>query len=666
MYIDREQFRIWLRDNFPAVPGWEAYYFRRLERALLAMRPDLTLKDTPEEASFIVTPNLLPLNLGGMGYIKVHTSKPFEPEIQQGPARMTGGYQLIEDVVPWSIIASNPIACDTETTGLHPTDDHIVGISLSTEEGRAWYLPIGHNIHSIASSGPSNASPKLIREVLNVLAVKTLVFHNAKFDLHGLLRLMGSYDIPWKGQVEDTKLVAYCKGLPDTGLKYLGKNLCGLAPPSFMEVTKGKTSDRTPISVLAPYACMDADITLRLWNLWKDAIPSRYHTLELPAMWVLYHMEERGVPVDRDALLNLGLKYGTMKEEVEGRLKGLAGSDFNPNSSPQVGKLLYEDLGLPATKVTPHGKKSTGRLTLEALNHPVADLIALWRQLDKLQGTYVTGWRNALSPDRRLHCRFNQTDVLSGRLSAEAPNLQATPVRTPEGKLMRYCVAGDDHLLVADFAHIELRVLAHLSGDPVLTEMFLNDEDPHEHMAKRIFGVEHPTEGQRGVGKTANFAGLYGAQKARLEASGIPPGIANKIVNLQYFPGMREYRKARLEEAKSGQVRTLLGHPINIKDIDAVDPRLQNHAIKQACNVPIQGTASGDITKTIMVIAHGLLEGTDCHLILQIHDEIIIEGPKAQLEALEPQIRNIMEHTFTLDVPLKADIHIAKSWGDAK
>lgn len=421
----------------------------------------------------------------------------------------------------------------------------------------------------------------------------------------------------------------------------------------------------------------DAALCARLRPAVEAEIAARgldhvYRRIELPLVPVLAAMEEAGIAVDRDQLEELGRLLARRGEELAEQIYALAGESFNINSTQQLGHILFERLGLPVIKKTKTGY-STDAEVLEALapRHPIAELVLEYRSLVKLQGTYVEGLAEHIGPDGRIHSTFQQTVTATGRLSSTQPNLQNIPIRDEPGRFLRraFVAAPGCRLVAADYSQIELRVLAHYSGDPALREAFQQGQDVHARTASEIFGVplEQVSAEQRRVAKAVNFGLAYGQTDFGLARTlRIDRADAKRFMERYFerYPGVRRYMEETVRRAReTGEVTTLLGRRRPLPEIRHRVYHIRQNAERAAINTPIQGTAA-DIMKLAMIRVHRQLEaqGLRSRIVLQVHDELVVEAPTDEVQEVAALLRREMESAFTLAVPLVVDVRAGENW----
>jgi len=573
------------------------------------------------------------------------------------------------------------VAVDTETTGLDPLSAELVGVSLSWKEREAVYIPLNAELGKdlvLALLKPFLENPKVLKGG-----------QNSKFDW----AVFRTHGIEPKGFAFDTMVESY---LLDPSVRQ--HNLDAMALKHFHHVKiptedligKGKTAvsmAEVPVEKVGVYACEDVDFTYRLHRLFgpsleREGLGKLYREVELPLVMVLEDMERQGITVDPEVLGKLSRDAGKAIEALTREIHRLAGEEFNIGSPQQLGKVLFERLQVQKTVEGFRVKKTkTGYATdvdvLEALRGVgIADRVLEYRQLSKLKNTYLDVLPTLAHPvDGRVHTSFNQAVTATGRLSSADPNLQNIPVRTELGRKVRSAFVAKDSrhvLLSADYSQIELRILAHLSGDWGLMESFERDEDVHARTASRVFSVplEKVTKEQRTQAKTINFGVIYGMGPQRLSReNGVTLEEAKRFIE-EYFaqyPKIREYTETQVATARAkGFVTTLLGRKRPLADIHSTNPGLRVNAEHMAVNTPIQGSAA-DLIKVAMVRLHERLRAKSLktRMLLQVHDELVFEAPKGEAEEVKALIRKEMEGALDLRVPLRVDVGVGKDWLEA-
>jgi DNA polymerase I len=576
------------------------------------------------------------------------------------------------------------LAVDTETDSLDPRKAQLVGISLGSEDGEAWYIPCGHRNEdgALVPGQPTVAElSEMVRPLLENPGV-TKVGHNLKFDL-AVLAAPHNGGIRLVGPLHDTMVGAWLLA-PDRRT-YKLDDLCremDLRLTTFAEVTgHDKREDafsRVNLDAAKDYSCEDVFAAL---SLYREQVPqltelqllSLLREVEGPLIPVLAAMEEAGILVDAAKLEVLATEFGQRLEEFEQIIYRVAGMTFNINSPKQLGELLFEKLGLPKGRKTKTGW-STDVKVLESLslNHELPALILQYRNLAKLKSTYVDRLAEVRDPgSSRVHTSFNQCGTATGRLSSSNPNVQNIPIRTEEGRRIRsaFIAAPGWQLLAADYSQIDLRVLAHYSQDQALVEAFLAGQDIHRRTAAEIFFVspELLTAEMRRVAKTINFGIVYGMSSFGLASQlHVSRKEAQTFIDryFAHFSGIKEFMETVVSQARrDGFVTTLLGRRRPLPDISSTNRVQREVAERTAINTPIQGTAA-DIIKLAMLRVHRELTQRDLQsrMLLQIHDELVLEVPEAELAEVSALLKTHMEGAMTLRVPLVVHLSQGQSF----
>ncbi|MDD2944000.1 MAG: DNA polymerase I, partial [bacterium] len=576
-------------------------------------------------------------------------------------------------------------AFDTETTGLNIRHSTLLGISISWEEGKAFYLPLaphdGSEFLPIVEVkrvlGPIFANPAIKKVGLN-LKFDTKVLHSAGFEVQGL-----DFDI----------LIASYLLRPDArqqGLKQLAREVLHETMATYKEVVGVQNSlAEVPLEQVAQYAAADADFSLRLKRPFLAELEAHengvrlksvFQQIEMPLVPVLAEMEEAGVMLDRDCLAGLREVLTIDLARLERNIYELAGGEFNLNSPKQLSEVLFERLGIPTRGIKRTKTSfSTDASVLSKLaeEHEIAVLLLEYRELFKLLSTYVESLDRLVDPETgRIHTTFNQTVAATGRLSSSDPNLQNIPIRGERGRMLRQAFIAPEGamLLAADYSQIELRILAHLSQDTAFLEAFRSGEDIHQATGVEIFGAGRmaSTEGKelRRIAKTINFGIIYGISPFRLSSQlGVSRREAGEYID-NYFKRYRQVREYLDEQERlveeSGVAVTLLGRRRVLSDVDATG-RDAGYRQRSLMNFPIQGTAA-DIVKLAMIRTREALRlaGLKARMVLQVHDELVLEVPYDELEQAQSLVRMAMEDAVKLDVPLTVDMTVSPSWGGSK
>jgi DNA polymerase I len=589
------------------------------------------------------------------------------------------------------------LSIDLETTSLDPVSAEIVGFSLAWSRGEAAYVPVAHRESGAGSPGencdlfqsddllPGQIPYEVVAEIIGgLLADPNIrkIGQNLNYDFTILRRL--GFEI--RGEIFDTMLASYILDPSgEHGLDALSEKFLDHKTIKYSDVVgKGKSKlrfDEVALDVARDYACEDSDVAFQLEPILSEGLEELQQNdlmfgMEMPLMDVLIEMQLAGMKIDADRLMEIGKEFGARLSELEGRIHELAGETFNVNSPKQLGEILFGKLGLPGGKKTKTGF-STNQAVLESLSrdHEMPKLVLDYRSLAKLKNTYADALVEMINPTTgRVHTSFNQARTATGRLSSSGPNLQNIPARSEEGRRIREAFICEDGfaLMSADYSQIELRVLAHMSGDKTLIEAFRDGLDIHAITASEIFdvSVEDVEDWQRRVGKTVNFATIYGQSSFGLSKQldiAIDEAASYIDAYFRRYPGVEKYRDEILGKAReNGFVETLFGRRRLVTDITSTNKQLVQFAERASFNTVIQGTAA-DIIKRAMIEIQGKLAGVSkgSRMILQVHDELLFEVPEADVEAVTNFVKEEMEGAVELDVPLLVDIGMAKNWADA-
>lgn len=578
------------------------------------------------------------------------------------------------------LISKNNVCFDTETTGLDPHTAELVGLSFCFEKGKAYYLPIPADFEE-ASKLLSLLKPFF--ENVNI----TKIGQNLKFDI----KVLAKYGIETKGPMFDTMIAHYLLN-PDSrhNMDILAEQYLNYQPISIETLigkkgkNQGNMSD-VPLDKIKEYAAEDADITYQLYQIFREKIASAglsdlFNNLEIPLVDVLAAMEWEGISLDTSFLKSLSEMLSTDIQSLENQIYTLAELNFNLGSPKQLGEILFEKLKIGGTKVkkTKTGQYATGEEVLVELKtkHPIIEPILEWRQLNKLQNTYVDALPNQVnSQTKRVHTEFMQTVAATGRLSSNNPNLQNIPIRTERGRLIRkaFVAKNEDYvLLAADYSQIELRIIAAISGEENMIEAFNKGEDIHRSTASKVFQVplNEVTKEQRSQAKTVNFGIIYGVSAFGLSnQTSLSRSESKELIETYFktYPKLKTYMNTQIAFARShGYVQTVLGRRRFLKDINSANQMVRGGAERNAINAPIQGSAA-DIIKIAMIRIHNRLksEGFKTKMLLQVHDELVFDVPKHELEIIKPIIKSEMEQAYPLDVPLVVDLGWGKNWLEA-
>ena len=619
-------------------------------------------------------------------------------------AKVEKRYALIQDVKELEKqlkIAEEKglIAIDTETDSLTATQAKIVGFSFCYEEGKAFYVPLRHKSPNAQTDLFGNEEPAeavkqipvkealaLLKPVLENRGVLK-IGHNIKYDWHVFANEYGDL---YLAPIDDTMVLSYDldgashpHNMDDLAALFLDyttihfKDVCGAGRAKI-------TFDMVDLPAALDYAAEDADVTLRLWRFLKkrlvnEKLVSLYENFDRPCIAVLYQMERAGIIVCREELKKLSVSFGEKLKIQEQKVIALAGEEFNVNSPAQLGRILFEKLGLPhGVKSKKTGAWSTDAAVLEELADDgceIAREILEYRQFAKLKSTYTDALQEQINlRTGRVHTTFMQTVASTGRLSSNDPNLQNIPIRQEEGRAIRRAfIAGKGNLLLsADYSQIELRLMAHVADVKALKEAFASGADIHAATASQIFGV--PVEGMdpmiRRRAKAINFGIIYGISAFGLSKQlGIDRREAQDYINAYFarYPEIKTYMENTIAFARAnGYVMTPFGRKCSVGNMNDKNAARRQFAERSAINAPIQGGAADIIKKAMLRVMPALREdGLSAKVLLQVHDELIIEMPESEAEKTAKVVKNVMENVFTLSVPLIAEVGIADNWADA-
>ena len=582
------------------------------------------------------------------------------------------------------LVAAPHFAFDTETTSLDYITTEIVGVSFATAPGIAAYVPIRHRY----PGAPDQLSAELVLGQLKPLledSQRIKVLQHGKFDTH----VLANAGIQLEGARFDTMLESYVLDSVATrhDMDSLAQHYLGTTTVKYEEVAgkgaKQISFDQVPIETAAPYAAEDADVTLRLHALLYSKLVQEprllalYETLEQPVARVLARMERTGVRVDPAFLRALGNEFGRRLTELESEAHTLAGGPFNLDSPKQLQQILFERLAIPVVRRTPTGQPSTAEDVLEELagTHPLPKLILAYRGLAKLRGTYTESLAAQVHPKTgRIHTSYHQAVTATGRLSSSDPNLQNIPIRTPEGRRIRqaFVAPAGRLIMAADYSQIELRIMAHLSGDTGLLSAFAEGRDVHEATAAEMFGVipSAVTGEQRRAAKAINFGLMYGMSAfglaGRLDVS---RPEAQQYIDRYFdrYPSVRRYMdETRARAREMGYVETVEGRRLYLPDIRARNKQLQQYAERAAINAPMQGTAA-DIIKRAMLAVDSWIQtsAAPATLIMHVHDELVLEVDEGAVDSVRERLTTLMVGAAALRVPLEVSVGVGRNWDEA-
>ncbi len=623
-----------------------------------------------------------------LGFVQLLSRLPEEIEetttVAKGKPELPTNYTTIDnegalDELVAKLSGADEFAVDLETSSKDVMTAELVGISLSSVPGEAYYVPVGHRGLSQISQLPLSQVVAKLKIVLENKKIPKIA-QNGKFDM----TVLAEHGINLENLTFDTMIAAYLLGEKSIGLKALAFTRLGVEMTPITDLI-GKGAKQLSMAVTAieqvcDYACADADITLRLKTvldaeLRQEGLWQLFNEVEMPLIPVLVTMERNGVGLDVELLRDMSNSLGKEMLRIEKDVYNSLGHMFNINSSQQLSRILYEELNLPKPRKTKSGY-STEAAALQDLKgtHPIIELVLQFRQLAKLKSTYLDAFQSLVNPKTgRLHTSFNQTGTTTGRLSSSEPNLQNIPVRGELGGRIRQAIVAEPGwcLMSADYSQIDLRVLAHLSNDPELIATFLRDEDIHAATASRVFNVAtgNVTSEMRRVAKTVNFGVIYGMSDYGLEqATEFSREEAGQFISAYFdkYPKVRDYIERTKNQAREmGYVQTVMGRRRYIPEIKSPNRQVREAAERMAVNMPVQGT-SADIIKIAMVNLHREMEKRNLRskMILQVHDELVFEVPTDEIELMKELVSRIMPHALKLVVPLKIDIKLGKNWAE--
>jgi DNA polymerase-1 len=575
------------------------------------------------------------------------------------------------------------VALDTETTSLDYMEAEIVGISLCVEPGTAAYIPLAHSYPGAPEQLDRESVLERMRTWLESDAPK--LGHHLKYDAH----IFANHGISLGGMAYDSMLESFVLNSTATrhDLDSVATKYLEIRTTKYEEVAgKGAKQlrfDEVDIETAAPYAAEDADVSLRLHEtLWPrleqtPELRSVYEDIEQPLVRVLQKMEHLGVLVDAQMLREQGQELAATMLETETAAHKEAGGPFNLASPKQLQEILYDRLGLPVLGKTPKGQPSTAESVLQELapDYELPRLVLEHRALAKLKSTYTDKLPAEINPRTgRIHTSYHQAVAATGRLSSSDPNLQNIPIRTPEGRRIRQAFIAPDgyRLLAADYSQIELRIMAHLSQDEGLLTAFAADQDIHTATAAEVFGrdLDSVTANERRSAKAINFGLMYGMSAFGLARQlGIERGEAQSYVDLYFrrYPGVKRYMDETREQAREhGFVSTVMGRRLYLPEISSRNHQRRQYAERSAINAPMQGTAADIIKHAMINVDRWLTEsGVDARVIMQVHDELVLEVESGAAQNLAEELSARMEAAAQLRVPLKVDFGLGSNWDEA-
>ena len=582
------------------------------------------------------------------------------------------------------IKSASLVAVDTETTSLDYMQAQLVGVCVAVEPGEAAYIPFGHDYMGAPAQLSKEAVLAQLKPLLEDPEIKK-VGQNLKYDMS----VLAQHGIDLQGVAFDTMLESYVLDSVATrhDMDSLAAEYLGETTISFTDVAgKGAfqlTFNQVPLEEAAPYAAEDADITLRLHQvLWPElrkhaSLEKVFNDIELPLLPVLSRIERTGALVDGTLLFQQSNELAERLGELETEAWGLAGQQFNLASPKQLGEILFEKLEIPVLKKTAKGAPSTKEEVLQelALDYPLPKVLLEHRGLAKLKSTYTDKLPTMINPQsQRIHTSYHQAGTATGRLSSSDPNLQNIPVRTPEGRRVRqaFIAAPGCKMVAADYSQIELRIMAHLSEDPSLLKAFAEGQDIHRATAAEVFAVatEQVTADMRRSAKAINFGLIYGMSAFGLARQlNIGRKQAAEYIELyfQRYPGVQAYmNNIRHTAAEQGYVETAFGRRLYLPEINSRNGMRRQAAERTAINAPMQGTAA-DIIKLAMIHVDDWLQNSNLQsrMIMQVHDELVLEVPEVELEPVTQGLNDLMQNAASLLVPLVVDVGVGDNWDQA-
>lgn len=619
----------------------------------------------------------------------LNAEMPFEKQAEKATAPEKLDYQTVTTEAQFAALLdklsrADTIGIDTETTSLDAMNASLVGISIAFQAGEAVYIPVGHSLTAAPEQLDLQDVLGRLKPHLENPALKK-IGQNLKYDQH----VFANYGIALNGIAGDAMLASYIieshlgHGLDELSERWLGletityESLCGKGAKqiSFADVAIGQATE---------YAAQDADFALRLEAHLRAQMDAKqlemYEKMELPVAQVLFEMERNGVQIDRAELARQSAELGAELMKLEQEAYAAAGQPFNLNSPKQLQEILFDKMGIPTKglKKTAKGGISTNEAVLEQLapDYPLPKIILQNRSLAKLKSTYTDKLPEMISPkDGRVHTTYAQAVAITGRLASNNPNLQNIPIRTAEGRRVRRAFTAPQGSVIvsADYSQIELRIMAHLSGDKTLIAAFQNGEDVHRRTAAEVFGTapENVSPEQRRYAKTINFGLIYGMGQYGLAKSlGIDNLSAKNFIDRYFarYPGVAEYMQRTKEQAAAqGFVETLFGRRLYLPDIRNKNANARAGAERAAINAPMQGTASDLIKRAMIDVRNCLSDGIGSKLVMQVHDELVLEVVETELDFVKEKLPQIMAKVDggLLDVPLVAEVGVGENWEEA-
>ena len=607
---------------------------------------------------------------------------------EESPKKL-GKYKTVlnkKDLDDWvkKIKNSKAFAIDTETDSVDTVTANLLGISISVNENEGCYIPLGHTYEDC----PKQLSMDYVINTLGSAIEENqnkVVGQNLKFDIPILSR----HGINITNFLADTMLMSYVLNSTATrhGMDRLAEYYLNYTTTKYTDVTgtasKQISFAEVKLDVATNYAAEDADVTLRLFNVFSPLLKDQpiqkklLEDLEYPLVHVLARVEQNGAKIDKKKLANHSQELSEKIDELSKQAFKIAGEEFNLDSPKQLLEILYEKQGLPVLKKTPKGQPSTNEDTLQRLSeeYELPRIILQYRTLAKLKSTYTDSLINIENPKtKRIHTSYQQAVTSTGRLSSTEPNLQNIPIKTAEGRRIREAFVPEkgNVLISADYSQIELRIMAHLSKDKNLTYAFNNDVDVHSSTAAEVFGVsiDNVSQDQRRSAKAINFGLMYGMSAFGLTRQlGIPRGEAQEYLDTYFarYTGVRDYMNNIKAQAKEDKfVETIMGRRLYLNEINAANGLRRQAAERAAINAPLQGSAADIIKKAMLDIDELILnELSEVQMIMQVHDELVFECPKSKADAVMEKMKDTMEKTVELNIPLIAEAAIGSNWNEA-
>ena len=673
----------YLRDNLDQLA---------LSRQLTTIKCDVELEQTPNDLTILDTNTVLLQEFyadlefrAWLKELEEHNNSPETEIVEQHRVQ----YETILDektLDEWikKIKDSKIFAVDTETTSLDAQQANLVGLSFAVTPGEAAYLPLGHTYTGVPEQLPFKNTIEKLKPVLeDPNQAKT--GQNLKYDAEVLLNV----GVELRGITHDTMLMSYVldagssrHDMDTLALKHLGKETI-----KYSDVAgsgkKQLTFDQVDLSLAAPYAAEDADITLQLHQILteqleqKEVLQSLFEDIEMPLLNTLVRTETNGVKIDANQLHKQSAEISGRLSEIESQAHQLAEQPFNIGSPKQIQQILYEKQGLPVLRKTPKGQPSTAENVLQELaeEYELPSLILEHRGLAKLKSTYTDKLPELINPKTgRIHTSYHQAVAATGRLSSSDPNLQNIPIRSEEGRKIREAFIAEpgNILIAADYSQIELRIMAHLSGDTGLVNAFKNDFDVHSATAAEVFGTtaDAVDSEQRRRAKAINFGLIYGMSAFGLARQlKIEQKQAKEYIEIYFdrYPGVKAYMEQTKELAReNGYVETLFGRRLNLPNINAKNAAVRQYAERTAINAPMQGTAADLIKLAMLKIDHWLIENnSSSKMIMQVHDELVFETHPENQQQMTDIARKLMCGVTELSVPLVVDIGSGQNWKEA-